>query len=563
MKKVSQWTPSALLGLACAFALGIGANAHAQRVPLGTNQIAFTDFDNFSPPGGYGYWYSGPVDVSAGAPNYFDRYYYDSAIDPTNGPTVGQFTFDSTQFQGTDAVLTGWWGCGFGAGVNWTTNADGFSTPDPTLFSSQDPTDYILTFDARVEGLLPDQVAADCDMEFRVGTNGGGGANWVMVKQIRYHPGTNWTHFRFTLDDGTWIGADQTSSTSLDTFTNAVALGLIDAIAFNQNQPNPSQFGFDGDNAIYIDNLKLEVFTYAGPPPPPPPKVALPVFEYNFDDQSLWWIWPQGPDATTTGWSANANLATYWGLWPLAGAGVDGSQALAIAMDNTAILTDPPGKPAWAGGNVSAGGPVNLAQMASTDLKDYRLNLQARAAGLADDQGSTPFVFQIYFNAPDGTLGGPTDGNRDTLLRLNATVNNVKTNWQTFLVSLKDAAVDSGSVSNFQTYLSKIDEITFQLQIQNPHDDTVWGLDANNMIIVDNVKLERLVTGTPPLSITTAGSDVVVTWAQPNTGAAKLQSSNSASSGWADVTPAPTSPYHVPAVSAPKFFRTLWVPPPQ
>jgi hypothetical protein len=550
----------AILGMACACALGTSTNAHAQRVPIGTNQIAFADFDNFVPSGSYGYWYSGPTDVSAGAPQYFDRYYYDLALDFTNGPTMGKFTFDSTQFQGTDAVLTGWWGCGFGGSVNWTTNVDGVSSPDPTLFSSQDTTDYILTFDARVEGLVPNQTTANCDMEFRLGKNGGGGANWVLVKQIRYHPGTNWVHFRFTLEDGTWIGADQTPSTSFDTFTNAVAAGEINAIAFNQNQPNPDQLGFDADNAFYIDNIKLEVFTYSSPPPPPPPKVALAVLDYNFDDKNIWWIWPQGPAATTGGWSANANLATYWGLWPLAGEGVNGSQALAIAMDNTTILTDPPGRPNWAGGNVSAGGPGNYAQMASSDLKDYRVNLQARAVGLADDQGSTPFIFQMYFNAPDGTLGGATNGNADTLLRLNATINNVKTNWQTFMVSLKDASVDSGSVADFQTYLSQISEISFQLQIQNPHDDTVWGLDANNMIIVDNVKLERLVTGNPALQIQVIGNEAVVTWDPPSNGTAKLLSGSSPGSIDTEVVGA-TSP-HTNAISGtPKYFRTQWVPP--
>ncbi len=549
-----------LLGLACACALGIGTQAHAQRVPIGTNQIAFTDFDNFSPSWGYGYWYSGPVDVSAGAFQSFVRGFYDSTIDPTNGPLLGAFTFDSTQFQGTAAVQSGWWGCGFGAPLNWTTNADGFESPDPTLFTSQDPADYILSFDARVEGLVPDQTNANCDMEFRLGTNGGGGANWVLVKQIRYYPGSNWVHFRLTLDQGIWIGADDTPSTSLAMFTNAVATGGINSIAFNQNQPNPSEFGFDADNTVYIDNLKLEVLTYSSPPPPPPPKVAFAVFDYNFDDKDIWWVWPQGPGETTTGWSANSNMATYWGLWPLAGQGVGGSQALAIAMDNSTILTDPPGRPAWAGGNVFAGGPVNYAQMVSPNLQDYRITLQARAAGLANDQGSTPFVFQIYFNAPDGTLGGGTNGQRDTLLRLNLTINDVKTNWQTFTVSLKDGMVDSGSVADFQTYVSKIDEITFQLQIQNANQDAVWGTDANNMIIADNVKLERLVTGNPPLQIQVIGNSAVLTWDPPSNGTAKLLTGTSLSTIDTEVVGA-TSPYTNTISGSARFFRTEWVPP--
>jgi hypothetical protein len=546
-----------LLGLACACAAGVSISAQAQRVPTGTNQIAFADFDNFIPGGNYGYWYSGPVDVSGGAPQYFDRFYADPVIDPAKGPTVGRFTFDATQFQGTDAVLTGWWGCGFGGQVNWTTNVDGISIPDPALFISMDPVDYILSFDARIEGLEPGQ-SANCDMEFRIGT--GGGSGWVLVKQIRYHPGSNWTHFVFTLDDGTWIGADSSPTTSLDSFTNAIAAGTINTIAWNQNQPNPSQFGFDGDNAIYLDNVKLDVLQYAGPPPPPPPKVALPVFDYNFDDKGLWWAWPNFP-ATTSGWSANANLATYSAINPAVGEGVNGSQAFAISMDNTTILTDPPGQPAWAGGNASAGGPVNYAYMTSGDLKDYRLNFAARAVGLADDQGSTPFVFQIYFNAPDDTLS-PADGdaNRDTLLRLNVTVNGVTTNWQTFKPSLKEGSVDSGSLANFQTFLSKIDEITFQLQIQNPHQSAVWGLDAGNEIVVDDLKLERLVTGTPPLKIEPMGDKVVVSWDQPSSGTVKLLSGSTPAAITTEVVGA-TSPYTNAVSAAPKYFRTQWVAP--
>ena len=293
--KRTQTAGVALLGLACACVAVLSLTAQAQRTPNATNQIAFADYDTIVPGWDYGYWYAGPTPVDPAGSYTRDRYFSDPIIDPAKGQTVFQYTFDSTVYAGTEAVTSpgGWWGTGFGMPVPWKA-VDGVPTTDSALFSSSDPADYILSFDARVEGLLAEQTTADCDMEFRIGT--GGGSGWVMIKALRYHPGTNWAHFEFNLDQGNWIGADQTPSTSLEMFTNAVAAGSIIEIAFNHNLPNPTQFGFDYDNAVYLDNVKLEVYEYAGPPPPPPPKVAVAILDYNFDDKDTWWAWPSYPD---------------------------------------------------------------------------------------------------------------------------------------------------------------------------------------------------------------------------------------------------------------------------
>lgn len=529
---------TALLGVACACAAGLINTVHAQRVPIGTNEIAFADFDLASPSWDYGYYYS---DGNIGGGYTRNRSFSDP---PGLTNNVFQYTFDSTVFAG----FASWWGTGFGMPVPWIN--------DPLAFNSLDLADYILSFDARVEGLVPGQATGICDMEFRLGTPGS--PAWALVKQIRYSPGSNWTHFVFNLDQGNYIAADGQPQTSYTTFTNGIAIGISD-VRFNQNQPNPTAFGPDADNAIYMDNIKLEVLQYAGPPPPPPPKVALPIFDYNWDDKLLGYSWTAFPGGT--GWSQNANTASYWAINDVPGIGVGGSNAFVMAMDNSLIATDPPGVPQWAGGNIGGGGAVDYSRLTSPDLKDYRLNLAARVQGLAEAQEETPVTVQLIFNAPDDTLQPPDeDTARDLLIRLNVDISGIRSNWQTFTPLLKDAAVNAGSLANFQTHFSKTDEIAFQFQLQNPHQIAVWGYDAVNQIVIDDFKLERLVVGTPPLLVQALGDKVVVSWDAPSTGTVKLLRGSTVSTVTTEVVNA-TSP-HTNAVSAgPLYFRTLWVPP--
>jgi hypothetical protein len=82
-----------------------------------------------------------------------------------------------------------------------------------------------------------------------------------------------------------------------------------------------------------------------------------------------------------------------------------------------------------------------------------------------------------------------------------------------------------------------------------------FGLDGDNTVVLDNVRLVRLQVGLPPLTIDRSGGNVVITW----TGPAKLQSATSVSGPYTDVAGA-TSPYSPPANGAARFFRTQWVP---
>jgi hypothetical protein len=538
-KNLRHWIPAALVGSMLITSGSLGPTAYAQRVPTGTNQIAFADFEPGSavPAWDYGYFYS---DGNIGGTQARERTY----AEPPDGTNHAfRYWFDTTVFAGFNS----WWGTGFGMPVPWVN--------DPAAFNSEDLADYILSFDARVEGLAPGQTTARCVMEFRLGT-GPNGDRWALVKALPYRPGSNWTHFVFTLAEGSFISADGQPQTSYQTFLDGLLAGIT-SVRFNQNHPEPTEFGFDDDNAIYLDNVKLEVVQYDAPPPPPPPRVALNIFEYDQDGKDVWWLWPNYPD-TTQGWSANPQKrATYWGDRLSAGNGVGGSTAIKFAMDNS-VMTEP--LPGWAGGNIVMGGPANYAHLKSGNLRDYRITFDARVEGLAPDQQTTPVTFQIYFNAPDGTLGAP-DGNRDMLLRQNVTISGVRSNWQTFTAFLSDGEVNAGSLANFQAHWQRVDEIQFQFQILNAHVVSVWGADNDNAFYFDNIKLDFMAIGTPALRAERLGNEVVISWDPPETGTVKLLWGNTIHSVTNEVSGA-TSPYTNSVSAAPRYFRTMWVPPP-
>ena len=96
--------------------------------------------------------------------------------------------------------------------------------------------------------------------------------------------------------------------------------------------------------------------------------------------------------------------------------------------------------------------------------------------------------------------------------------------------------------------------------IQNAASGADWEFDNNNVLVIDNYKLERLYVATPPLNVQIVGNNVVVTWAQPGTGSAKLQSSTTVNGAYTDVLGA-TSPYTNAISGAPKYFRTQWIAP--
>jgi hypothetical protein len=312
-------------------------------------------------------------------------------------------------------------------------------------------------------------------------------------------------------------------------------------------------FGYDTENAVYFDNIKLLVVQNTNPPPPVPPVVNYAIIDWNFDDKPVWYSWAGG------GWSANGVNATYTVSQSEPGVGMNGSSAWKMGMDNSIYAGNPP---TWAGGNVGGGGPGNYAYCDSPNMSDYLVSFDAKVEGLAADKLFTGgCLLQLSINAPDDTLQPPdSDTSNDQLISLNFGIPDLATNWQHVTFLLSKGSVQSGSKANFTNYFSKIIEITFQTQIENAASEADWAFDADNVFLLDNLKIERMYVGCPPLTVTLNGNTPTVTWAPPSTGTVKLLSASDIHGPWAEVIGA-TSPYTPASTGAAVFFRTLWVPP--
>lgn len=540
--KLIQRLRAALLGLAIACAAGFTPTVSAQTI-TGTNEIAFTDFDVTAPGWSFGYFYSWnfpgvntpPNDPQPGTWEYTIGY-----TDPllTTGPLVYRYAFTNTPYEGPVTTNSAGYGTGFGMPLNW-----GF---DSTVFNSLALEDYILSWDARVEGLSPGQATANCEMQIKLGTG-----TLALQKNIGYNPGSNWTHFTYTLDAGGFA-----ESTTYTTFTNGLSLGITTVeCAQNQHMPN-DQFGFDDTNVVYLDNIKLEVLQYSGPPPPPPPTAPVTILDYNFDDRPLGWFNPTGFN-----WSQLApnSMPIPTGNGANPGYGVGGSNAWTLAMDNSALAA--PNTPQWAGLGANGSGPANYTPFGTSALSGYRISFDCRVEGLVPDkEQTTGFSHSFFLRAPDDTLQPPDgDTNADDLVRLNFDFT-AKTNWQTVSFLLSSGTVGGGSKANVTNHFSQITETMLEWGIQNAASGADWEFDNNNVLVIDNYKLERLYVATPPLNVQIAGNNVVVTWAQPATGSAKLQSSVTVNGTFTDQLGA-TSPYTNAISGTPKYFRTQWIAP--
>lgn len=534
--KLIQRPKAALLALACACAAGFTIPVHAQII--GTNQIAFNDFDAGGHSWSYGFAYQWgfPGTPPNGADYYqVDQDYTDPLLDPTNGPVVCRFAFSNTLW--SVVIPGGGNGWGEGLNMNWT--------GIPTDFTSPLLTDYIVSFDARVEGLLPGETIADGRLEFRLQAPGGPNG-YALYKLIPFSPGSNWAHFVFTLDEG---GFDQ--GTSAASFAEGVTNGITSVLAqYVMNEPD-KKMGFDDNNVLLVDNIKLQVIQYAGPVVVPP-KYGVAILDWNFDDKPLWY--GNGGYA----WSQNAYQpsSVYNIAEPTTGVG--GSNAWTILMNNTNLA--PPNTPQWAGTGMGGGGPGNYTPFNTSDRASYRITFDARVEGMAPDKTTIYGIeHAVHLRTPDDTLL-PADGdtNPDELVRLNFAFN-VQSNWTTYTFTLNQGAVGGGSLANFTDHFSQISEVAVEWGIPNAN-STDWEFDENNKVIFDNYKLERVYVATPPLSVEKVGSNVVVSWAQPNTGTAKLQSSATVNGTYTDVAGA-ISPYSTPISGGPKYFRTKWVAP--
>lgn len=519
------------LSAASAGLLFAGVNASAQDA-LSTNLISFTTFEPDAPATwSYGYYYG---NNGFGFYENSHAYYHFEDLDMTNA--MFRFAFDNTDLIGTTGYGTG------GGGPFFLNDPAGFITPERS--------NYILTFDARVEGLAEGQTTANAEMQVQFFMpNETGGTTKSYHVNLPFNPTSEWTTFQINLGDGSVAG--DVNAPAFETNYTATS-----ALQFNVNIHEPhNQFGYDWDNALFLDNLKFEVIDK--PTTPPVETTPVTMAEWNFDDSTVGNIYNYQ-------WSANASSPIVTAGNNANGGdpntvGKDGTSGWFLTMDNSEFVFDPP---AWAGGGSGGNGPVDFTLFNSPDLALYRVSFDARVEGLGFDRttlNSGAFL-QLHMDAPDDTFSpADEDADADFVIRLDVPIAGATTEWQSYTMLLSKANVGGGSKDLFSQHHSAISGLRTQWQIENIASEGDWGFDTDNTLVIDNFKLERLIPvgAEPNLNMARNDDQLVLTWTTPQDTSIRLQSTADLGGQWSDVTGA-TSGHTVDTTSGNiQFFRLV------
>ncbi len=522
-----------ILKKALVFAGGLATAAAftAAQAQVTTNVISETTFDPAAAsPWGYGYFYS---NNGLGTQNYNRAYYFPEDVDMTNA--VWQYTFDITDLNGTTGYGTGTGGPLFLAD---TTTGQ---------LTSTNREDYLFSFDARAAGLTDAQAPANAEMQVQFYyPDENNTAVKVLQVNLPFQVTADWKRYTFDLSQGA-LG-DNTSDTAF-----ALRHAEINDVRFNVNLHEPhTAFGYDADNEFYLDNVKLEVVNR--PSTPPVPMRGVTVVDWNFDDKPVdneyHYEWSQNDFHATPTAGNNAIGSNTNDL------GTDGTSGWFLTLDTTAMLDNPP---QWAGGGTGGGGPVDYTQFNTPDLSLYRLSFDARVLGLAEDYTNSAAVLQLFLDAPDDTLQPPDENtDADGLVRLDFPITQVSSNWQNYTFILNKGGVGSGNKTNFQAAFDKISALRTQWQIENATAPN-WGFDADNTLVIDNFKLERLYPDAsgPTISVARDANNLVLTWSGAASGTTlKLQSAADVAGPYTEV-PNATSGYSTPMTGKARFFRLV------
>jgi hypothetical protein len=167
----------------------------------------------------------------------------------------------------------------------------------------------------------------------------------------------------------------------------------------------------------------------------------------------------------------------------------------------------------------------------------------------------------LFMETPDDTIApADNDTSADLVARLDVPIPHITAEWQHFTSLLSKAGVGGGSAANFQTYFNKLSDVHTQWQIENAASAGDWSYDADNMLVIDNFKVERLYEGLADITYTVAGDQLTLNWTAASTGETHLQSASTVDGPFQDVAAA-QSPYTVPAASGNSFFRLSWTQP--
>lgn len=519
----------ALLSLAGALMLAAGASSVRAAT---TNVVSLTTFDPAAAaPWSYGYFYNNNG-LGSYAVNH--SYYLPDDTDMTNG--LFQLTFDITDLNGMAN-----WGLGAGAPLF---RAD----TDPALFVSGDRANYLFNFDTRAEGLLPGQTASG-EMQVQFYRKDDANQDVLMLQvNLPFQATANWQTLTFNLGDGV-LGAG-TADADFEQFHAATS-----DLRFNVNFNEPFQtFGYDGDNAVYVDNVRLQAIDTGGNSGPQPERTEA-IVDWNMDDKGVWYEynydWSQNDNHLIRTGGNNANNANPNTL------GVGGGSGWFLNIDTTSFADN---TPQFAGAGTGGGGPADYTRFNTNDLASYRVSFDARAEGIAAI--NTAASLQIFLDAPDDTVQpADADADDDRILQLNFNVAHLTGEFQHYTFSLGKGALGGGSKENFQAYFDKINNLRTQWQIENAASAADWGFDADNMLVIDNIKVERVYQGLQPLTFSVEGNELVLTWTDATTGTTKLQSADTVDGSYTDVNDATGGTYRAPMNGSQKYFRLIWTAP--
>jgi hypothetical protein len=313
---------------------------------------------------------------------------------------------------------------------------------------------------------------------------------------------------------------------------------LITELHFTVNLHRPDlQFGWDNYNQVVVDNLKLRQ-DHCDCPPPVLPTVARAIADWNMDDKPLdgysCYDWASDERRVRVNCGTNTSVA----------GGVGGSVGWWLSMDNSPLA--PPNTPLWAGCATYGSGPVNWRLFDTNSLAAYRISFDARVEGLASNTLATNCELHLLLNSPRGNLR--------LAFPVPATTNWAQTAWV-----LQSGTASSGSKSSFATNYNTYTELVMGLQIDQAV-SSEWGYDGDNLLVVDNLKLERLYIACPPLTLTLTNNFAVVSWPPASSGTTELQTAINPAGPFAGI-PGATNPCIVPLNGQPKYFRTRWLPP--
>lgn len=489
---------------------------------------------------GYNYSWGWPDGQAPNINATVDTFWMDPPEDPTN--TVSRTTFDTAPW--ANPPTGSGFGQGFGGAMNW-------NLYDPATVWSTNRAHYILSFDAKVEGLLEGINQLNMEMQTRFDSpddtlqpaDGNTDGDTLLQVNRTVQVGSNWTHFAYTLDEGSIGSGSEANVATFGTLINGLSYGV------NVHMPQEA-FGYDSENFVYVDNIKLEMIVDTNAPAAQVPLETLTISDWNFDDRDIWYSYSYP-------YTASGTPPGVFGDYHAPGYGVGGSNAWILRLTNSIYITEP--LPAWAGVGTGGGGPMDASLLSTPDLSKYRITFSSRVYGLATDTTETTLRLQLFIRAPDDTLQ-PADANtgEDDLIRLDFNVP-ASTNWTTTSYLLSAGSVGGGSKANLTNHLSKVVDWRPQWQIENPASQAAWGYDDDNMLVIDDVKLERLVPAAPRPTITRQGSEIEIRWTAPEGGTVKLQSATSLSGTYTDV-PNASNPYRTQITGDQRFFRTVWLP---